>query len=300
MRLAGLLLMLATLALLAVGLLWEADAIAQWAVTWQRAFQNQMAGAIAALRSGDPGAYAALLAAAGAYGFVHAVGPGHGKYLIGGVGLGTSVSATRLMGIAAVSSLAQSLWAIALVYGGFTLLELSAQRMTVLAEEILAPMSFLAIAAVGLVLVWRGLASLSQQLHPVPAQAHIDGHAHGECGCHAHGPSPGEVARLGSVREALILVGSIAIRPCTGAIFLLVIAWQMEFATAGAAAVIVMGLGTALLTSLVAVSSTAARGITWAGAQEAGAVALALPTLQAVSGIVIVWISFLLLGAPGL
>lgn len=79
------------------------------------------------------------MGAAGAYGIVHAVGPGHGKYLVGGVGLGTSVPAVRLLAVALASSLAQALWAIVLVYGGFQLLSLSAQRMTSLAEDVLAP-----------------------------------------------------------------------------------------------------------------------------------------------------------------
>ena len=280
----------------------DTASIGAWVIEQQRAFQNQMASAIRALRGGDPGAYAALLAAAGAYGFVHAIGPGHGKYLIGGVGLGTSVPASRLLGLALASSLAQALWAIALVYGGFALLELSARRMTALAENVLAPASYLAIGAIGVVLVWRGvrsLASRAREDHPHDhAHAHDPSHrdhSHAECGCHAHGPSPDEVAKLSSTREALIMVASIAIRPCTGAIFLLVIAWQMDIQLAGAAAVVVMGLGTAGLTSLVALSSIAARQITFASAGGMGAVAVALPTLQVFAGALIVWISLILL-----
>ncbi|MEO9514500.1 MAG: hypothetical protein ABJG55_02045 [Paracoccaceae bacterium] len=58
--------------------------IANWPVGAQRDFQNQMAGAIRALKSSDIFAYFTLLGATAAYGFVHALGPGHGKYLIGG------------------------------------------------------------------------------------------------------------------------------------------------------------------------------------------------------------------------
>jgi hypothetical protein len=53
-----------------------------WAATQQRAFQSEMAAAVRAIKSGAPGGWAALLLAAGAYGVVHAAGPGHGKYLI--------------------------------------------------------------------------------------------------------------------------------------------------------------------------------------------------------------------------
>ena len=272
----------------------DLNGIARWAAEQQRGFQNQMAGAVRALQSGDAGAYAALLGAAGAYGFVHAVGPGHGKFLIGGVGLGTSVRASRLLVISLASSLAQALWAIVLVYGGFFLLELSAHRMTALAEDILAPVSYLAIATVGLILAWRGAKSLARR----PARSHASDHhhhAHDECGCHAHGPSPEEVAKLGSLRETLALVASIAVRPCTGAIFLLVIAWQMDIRAAGAAAVIVMGLGTAGLTSLVACSSIAARGAVFATAGRSSAVPLMASTFQLLAGVMIVLISMSLL-----
>ncbi len=282
-----------TVVALAITLSVDVSGVTSWAVEQQRAFQNQMASAVRALRSGEAGAVAALLGAAGAYGFVHAVGPGHGKYLIGGVGLGTAVPTTRLLGVALASSAAQAVWAIALVYGGFALLEVSARRMTALAENVLAPASYLAIAFVGLVLVWRGARRLARSASP--ARPHSAHRSHGECGCHAHGPSPDEVAALGSLRDAAMLVASIAIRPCTGAIFLLVIAWQMDIAVAGAAAVIAMGLGTAALTGLVAVSSVAARGVTFASLGRSSAVPLMASTFQLLAGFLIVWASLVLL-----
>jgi ABC-type nickel/cobalt efflux system permease component RcnA len=292
MRVAILFVLIAAVAV-AIYLSVDFGGVTRWAVEQQRAFQNQMAAAIRALRSGDPGAYAALLGAAGAYGFVHAFGPGHGKYLIAGVGLGSAVPMTRLLAVALASSLAQALSAITLVYGGFLFLEVSARRMTALAEDYLAPASYLAIASVGIVLVWRGTRSLTWRAN----HDHKEGlrHSHGECGCHAHGPLPDEVAKLGSLREAAVLVGSIAVRPCTGAIFLLVIAWQMDIRPAGAAAVVVMGLGTAALTGLVAVSSIAARGMMIACDDKTLAASFTFPALQVTVGVFIIWISLLLL-----
>ncbi|MEM0946177.1 MAG: hypothetical protein AAGK37_02135 [Pseudomonadota bacterium] len=246
----------------------DTTGLQSWIVEQQRAFQNQMAAAIRALRTGDPGAYAALLAAAGAYGFVHAAGPGHGKYLIGGVGLGTSISILRLVAVAAASSLAQTAFAILLVYGGLYLFEVSATRLTGLAENYLAPTSYLAIGLVGLVLVWRGARPLLRRPHAGNHHGHHREHHHGAgtCGCHAHGPSRDDVAKLRSFRDSVALIMSVAIRPCTGAIFLLIIAWQMDIRGAGIAAVVVMGLGTAALTGLVACSSVVARGVLLASA----------------------------------
>ncbi|WP_412550860.1 nickel/cobalt transporter [Shimia sp. MIT910701] len=295
---------LAILALLFGGALMviDFDAIAQWAATEQRGFQNGMADAIRALRMGQTEALLALFAGAAAYGFFHAVGPGHGKALIGGVGLGTQVSASRLLLLSVASSLAQSLWAIVLVYGGFWILEVSANHMTALAEDFLAPLSYLAIASVGALLVWRGARSLPQATaqhhdadHHHHNHDHHSDHDHSDCGCHAHGPSPSQVAQLSSLRETVALITSIAIRPCTGAIFLLVIAWQMDLHLAGVLAVLVMGLGTASFTGLVAVSSVAARTAALASADNFKAAGVAFAGLQVLTGLVVIWMSLSLL-----
>ncbi|WP_108814655.1 nickel/cobalt transporter [Loktanella sp. Alg231-35] len=318
---------------LAIGAI-DLSRVAIWAVDAQRDFQNQMAGAIRALKGGDIYAYFALLGATMAYGFVHALGPGHGKYLVGGVGLGTSVSVRKLVGLATVSSLTQSLWAIVLVFGGFLFIEVSAQQMTTLAEDYLAPLSYLAIASVGLLLVWRGLQALARVERSMGsrqtsrglgssggysfAKQHAIAHATGftktgnkwavpqetavltscveDCNCGAHGPTPEQAARVSSLRDAVVLVLSIAIRPCTGAIFLLVIAWQMDLALAGALAVLAMGFGTAALTSLVAISSVAARSIAVFSSKAGRGWRFVMPGIQVFSGATIALISLGLLG----
>lgn len=275
-----------------IALVFWLPGIAEWAVAQQRAFQNELALAVHAIRSGDIAAWIALLAAAGGYGFVHAVGPGHGKYLIAGVGLGHTVSARRLLSIAFASSICQALWAIVLVYGGLSILEISARHLTKIADTYLASFSYLAIGAVGAVLVWRGTVLLLRQ-RAKPAGHHT--HSGSDCGCGAkHGPTPEEVARLTSLRETAALIISIAARPCTGAVFLLVIAWQLDILWAGIGAVITMGLGTALMTSLVAASSVAARGLAVLSIDGLGRATLVMPILQVFSGIMIMIFSFML------
>ncbi|MEM9782662.1 MAG: hypothetical protein AAF899_09320 [Pseudomonadota bacterium] len=287
------------------------DAFVAWAYAQQRVFQNEMASAIGALQHGKPGAWMALLGAAGAYGFVHAVGPGHGKYLIGGVGLGSRVPVSRLLVVSLASSLAQALWAILLVYGGFYLLQVSARQLTTLSEAYLAPASYLAVAGIGLLLAYRGARGLHRWIrasraadHPSsghrdqPDDAHHHHYGGGAvtCGCGGHhGPRVDDVAAITSLRDAVVLVASIAVRPCTGAIFLLVIAWQLDIKGPGAAAVIAMGLGTALLIGTVAISSVAARGLVHAYGSRSGILPMAAPSLQLVSGLAITWFSIALL-----
>ena len=61
--------------------------IQRWAVGEQRTFQNVMAGALRGIQAGKPQAVWTLCSATAAYGFFHALGPGHGKVLIGGASL---------------------------------------------------------------------------------------------------------------------------------------------------------------------------------------------------------------------
>lgn len=86
---------------------------------------------------------------------------------------------------------------------------------------------------------------------PGPAAgAHHGPHHHADhdpaCGCgHAHGPTVAEVAAVTSPREIAALILAIAIRPCTGALFLLAISFGLGIPVAGILATLAMGLGTA-------------------------------------------------------
>ncbi len=323
------------------------DALARWAAEGQRAFQNAMAGGLRAIRTGEPGAVATLLGLCFAYGFFHAVGPGHGKVLIGGYGLARRVPAGRLVGLALASSLAQAATAVVLVYSGVLLFNWSREQMTGMADEALQTVSYAAIALIGLWLIWRGLRGLLRQerarraaahsqshVHgppsalarsslqpPVPVRAsapimahasapglanagapvaalatahdhahpnlhthdhdhdHDHHHAHGddahahthhhgavcdECG-HAHGPSIEQAMEVKSLRDAIVLIAGIAIRPCTGALFVLILTWNMGIQMAGIAGAFAMGLGTATVTVAVALGSVFLReGTTFA------------------------------------
>ena len=57
------------------------DALSGWIGAAQRATQDRLAAAVRALRAGEPGAVAGLLAVCFGYGVLHAAGPGHGARL---------------------------------------------------------------------------------------------------------------------------------------------------------------------------------------------------------------------------
>lgn len=225
-----------------------------WAVHEQRGFQNAMAGSLRAIRSGDGFAILSLCSATAAYGFVHALGPGHGKVLIGGAALASGVTLRRMTILTIASSLAQAASAILLVLVVVFLLGWATRDIAVWTEEWLAQASAFAIAGLGLLLVWRGMRAL------IDTRSNSDRFCTDACNCgHAHGPTLSQVQSLNSIWDALAIVVSIAMRPCTGALFLLVIAVRMDIFAVGCLAVVTMGLGTASFNLVVAASAVTAR-----------------------------------------
>ncbi len=272
------------------------DHLAAWAAGEQRDFQNQIARSLRAARAEQPEAVATLLTVCFAYGFFHAIGPGHGKVLIGGYGLGRQVAFWRLSAISVLSSLGQAVTAIVLVYAGVLVFQMSRESLIGTTERVMAPISYGAIAAIGIWLVLRAVRSFARQHRNSQSSArhhhdHHDHHHHdqgecSECG-HRHGPSPEEVANVGSLREALVLIAGIAARPCTGALFVLILTWQMGIAMVGIAGAFAMALGTATVTTLVGWTSFGLRGGLLASASATRFVSVLAPTIELVAGLII-------------
>jgi ABC-type nickel/cobalt efflux system permease component RcnA len=274
-----------------VGVLWltgALDGVMGLLREAQRAAQDRLAGAIRALRGGEAGALTFLWAVCFGYGVLHAAGPGHGKLVIGSYGVARRVPMGRLAGLALVSSLAQAAVAVALVYALVAVLGLTRVAVEGTAERWLTPFSHAMIAGLGLWLVWRGAAGLRGQSAGQAHDHHLHDHdhQHGPQCTHAHGPTLDEVERVTSWRDALALVAGVAMRPCSGALFVLILTWQLGIAVAGVIGVFVMGLGTALVTMGVALLAVWAREGALAGL-GGSRVAGVMPYLELTVGAVI-------------
>jgi nickel/cobalt transporter (NicO) family protein len=257
----------------------QAGGIVGWLLAKQSEFYQQMSATIRAAKS-DGSAVWTLLAISFAYGIFHAAGPGHGKAVISSYLVANQETARRGIVLSFASALMQSLVAVAIVAVCAWLLNATAKTMCG-AEKAIEIVSYALIAAFGLRLVWTkggGFVRALQRPRPAlamaaVAHAHDHGHHHHDdvhvhhdhdhihdehCG-HVHGPVPSELAGPGGWSRGLGAIVTVGIRPCSGAILVLVFALAQGLFWAGIAATFVMGLGTAITVAAIAVIAAAAK-----------------------------------------
>jgi len=151
--------------------------------------------------------------------------------------------------------------------------------------------SFAAVAAIGAVLTWRKagkfvrVAGLGQDAGAAPAEA---------CD-HVHLPPPQELDRLTRARElaGVVLAG---MRPCAGAIVVLVFALAQGLFAAGIAATFAMALGTALTTGAIANLAVFAKALALriAGGRGSGETVIAALELAAAAFVLVLGGSLLM------
>jgi nickel/cobalt transporter (NicO) family protein len=223
-----------------------------WVAGLQRQFYGELTAALRALR--DSGQAAWWLAGLSfAYGVVHAAGPGHGKVVITSYLLANEQAARRGVAIAFLAAMVQASVAVALVGVAAVALNMTSLAVTDAARA-LEIGSYGLIAALGLFLLWRkGRAVWRELTGHRPVAAHACGAAPAapadSCCGHGHVVPPSQAATRGGAAAAILSVG---IRPCTGALIVLVFALAQGIFWAGVASTFLMGLGTALTIAVLA------------------------------------------------
>jgi nickel/cobalt exporter len=262
----------------------QVGGIVGWLLTKQSEFYREISSTIRAAKS-DGSAVWTLLSISFAYGIFHAAGPGHGKAVISSYLVANQETARRGIVLSFASALMQSLVAVVIVGVCAWLLNASAKTMCG-AEKAIEVASYALIAAFGARLVWTKGGGFMRALQAPRAAAvlaaaahrHDHGHDHGHdhhhhdhahghdhvhdehCG-HAHGPEPSELAGPGGWRRGFAAIFAVGIRPCSGAILVLVFALAQGLFWAGIAATFVMGLGTAITVATIAVLAVSAKDL---------------------------------------
>lgn len=241
-----------------------------WARDLQQAFYGKLSATLRQIRSSSSLAASwTLVLMSFAYGVFHAAGPGHGKVVISAWLLATENELKRGILISFMSAIIQALTAIVLV----SILFLVVASVGATARNVagvLESASYAMIGTMGLYLVWTALRGLWPAREPAvatagpSAQLHrfdtfeplktSDGHVHGpDCGCgHAHLPDARDVRGAWSFAKAFSLAFAVGIRPCTGAILVLVFANGLGLYWAGIFSTLAMGVGTFITVSLIA------------------------------------------------
>jgi nickel/cobalt exporter len=78
---------------------------------------------------------------------------------------------------------------------------------------------------------------------------------------HSHGPEPSELAGRGGWQRGLSAIVAVGLRPCSGAILVLVFALAQGLFWAGVGATLIMGLGTFITVAAIATLAVGARGL---------------------------------------
>jgi nickel/cobalt exporter len=263
-----------------------------WMFAKQAAFYREMSGIIRQAKT-DGTAVWALLGISFLYGIFHAVGPGHGKAVISSYLVANEETWRRGVILSFASAILQAFVAVAIVGVAAALLNATAGQICS-AERVVEMASYALIVLIGLRLLWvkgrgflRAAGNLNRPLHAVGAAVtppyehdhhshdhdhdhrhhhHDDDHA--SAWGHAHGPEPQDLAGPGGWRRGLSAIVAVGLRPCSGAIIILVFTLAQGLFWTGVAATFMMGLGTAVTVAAIATMAVWARS---AAARLAGA-----------------------------
>ena len=299
-----------------------------WIFAKQAEFYRQFSGLIRAAKSDGTAAWS-LFALSFLYGAFHAAGPGHGKAVISSYLVANEQTWRRGVVLSFASALLQALVAVVLVAIAAALLHTTAATMG-RAVNVIEIVSYALIILIGLRLLWvkgRAFIASAKTLHrpasvgaaatPLDHQPHAHcHHDHGrEChhdehgrdhhhhhedeACawgHAHAPEPEELGGPGGWRRGLSAVIAVGLRPCSGAILVLVFSLAQGLFWAGAVSTFIMGVGTAITVAMIAAIAVAAKA--WAkrfADTRSGYGMLAMRGIEAGAAVVIIAFGTLLL-----
>jgi nickel/cobalt exporter len=213
----------------------------------QAAFSRNLQAAVSAWKQGGS-AFGSLALLGFDYGIFHAAGPGHGKAVISAYIVAEERALRKAVLLSFGAALVQALVAIGLVVILSLLLRAKAATMNRLTVQV-ETASFVLLTLLGLWMTWRKTGTFIGTM--VLARNPQAGVQDETCD-HAHLPPPEVVGRLRSWRDMVAISISAGLRPCAGALIVLVFSLAQGVFAAGIAATLAMSLGTALTTSLIA------------------------------------------------
>jgi nickel/cobalt exporter len=305
-----------------------------WIFAKQAEFYRQFSSLIRAAKADGSVAWG-LFGLSFLYGIFHAAGPGHGKAVISSYMVANEETWVRGVVLSFASALLQALVAVVVVGIAAALLNATAATMS-RAVNLIEILSYSLIILIGVRLLWvkgRVFLTTLQTLHrpaavgaAVTPAHHRHDHAHGDhdhahhghdhdhhqhCAGHAHdhdhddhasawghahAPEPEELAGPGGWKRGLSAIVAVGLRPCSGAILVLVFALAQGLFWTGVVSTFIMGLGTAITVAAIATIAVFAKA--WAkrvADTQSGYGMLAMRGIEVGAAVVIIAFGVLLL-----
>lgn len=230
-----------------------------WLQEQQRSFYAAMTGALDALRT-DWTAFWLLGGLSFLYGIFHAAGPGHGKVVISSYVLANERQLRQGIVLSGISALMQAVVAIGFVLILAGVLNLTSTALGSAAHWV-GVISYGLVALLGLWLVLRKVFGWGHSHgHHDHSHGDHDDHDHDHHHDHMHhavGPSD----LKGDWREQFGVVLAVGLRPCSGALVVLVFALSQGLLAAGIVSVLLMAVGTAITVATLATLAVMAKGL---------------------------------------
>jgi nickel/cobalt exporter len=275
----------------------SATGIIGWIFAKQAEFYRQFSGLVRAAKTDGSAAWS-LMGLSFLYGIFHAAGPGHGKAVISSYLVANDETWLRGVVLSFASALFQAIVAVTLVAIAAAVLNLTARRINATVNAI-ETISYAMIVLIGLRLLWVKGRAFFVALHSVrrPALDHgmavtppchcshhhghdhvhdhsrrprcDHGHTHPHHDCddasawgHSHAPEPEDLKGPGGWRRGLSAAVTVGLRPCSGAILVLIFALAQGLFWIGIGSTLLMGLGTFVTVAAIATIAVWASG--WA------------------------------------
>src|SRR5579871_6290169 len=269
----------------------------RWILAEQAQFYRALSSSVSAAKTDGYAAFG-LAWLSFLYGIFHAAGPGHGKAVISSYLIADDATIRRGVVLSFAAAIAQAIAAIALVGIAALLLGATAKAMneTVRYLELGA---YGVIVLFGLSLAWRKgrafFSALSKRADAEHAHHHDHGHSHDHdhvhdehCG-HSHGPELSELKGKGWLKRGLTAVLAVGMRPCSGAILVLVFALSQGIFAVGVAATFAMAFGTAITVTAIALLAVWGKGIAvWLTKRPAGGATILIYGVEVAAALMIV------------
>lgn len=275
-----------------------------WIFAQQAAFYVQLREAIKAATVSGSASWA-LITISFLYGVFHAAGPGHGKAVIASYMLADNATWKRGALLAAISAFVQASVAVAFVGVAVLVFGATARRMSTAASAI-EIVAYSLIVLLGLYLfskkgaafiaAWRGKPDDHAHHHHDHAHHHDHHHDHHDHHGHSHGPEPAELEGEDWFKRGMVAAVAAGMRPCSGAILVLVFSLAQGIFLIGVAATFAMGAGVAITVTAIALLAVFGKGLAvrLTGAMG-GRSELVLRAIEVLGALIVIAIGLLLL-----